>query len=181
MLLKYVSCPFNYRRGFIIWFPTHLPPNGYKQQLEWSEEVCVCCFFLAAGSSCECFSIALDSRFLKGLSGGSGVIVLGQVNWPRLAARLSKIGVVLYNASSASAAGRFACVKHREASWIRERSAFSAADLWRRKNWKEWLLCPHKDKQLVKKSTTDSLFCLSRSWGRRNEPNTAEKERTVTL
>lgn len=65
---------------------------------------------LAVNSSCECFSIALDSNFLKGLSGGSGVIVLGQVNWPRLAAKLSKIGVVLYNASNASAADRFACV-----------------------------------------------------------------------
>lgn len=69
------------------------------------------CVFLSMGlavnSSCECFSIALDSRFLKGLSGGSGVIVLGQVNWPRLAARLSKIGVVLYDASNASAAGHF--------------------------------------------------------------------------
>lgn len=30
------------------------------------------------------------AAFLKGLSGGSGVIVLGQVNWPRLAAKLSK-------------------------------------------------------------------------------------------
>lgn len=72
----------------------------------------MCVFFLWTWQSisfCECFSIALDSRFLKGLSGGSGVIVLGQVNWPRLAARLSKIVIVLYDTSNASAAGHFTC------------------------------------------------------------------------
>jgi len=63
---------------------------------------------LAVNFSCECFSIALDSRFLKSLSGGSGVIVLGQVNWPRPAAKLSKIGVVLYN--SLNAVGSFTCI-----------------------------------------------------------------------
>lgn len=94
MRLKYVSCSFNKGQGIIIWFPTHLLSNGYKQQLEWSEWMCVFFMDSAVNSSCECFSIALDSRFLKGLSGGSGVIVLGQVNWPQLAAKLSKISVV---------------------------------------------------------------------------------------
>lgn len=51
---------------------------------------CVCLHDLAVNSSGESFSIALDSSFLKGLSGGSGLIVLGQANWPPLAATLSE-------------------------------------------------------------------------------------------
>lgn len=113
MRLKYVSCSFNKGQGIIIWFPTHLLSNGYKQQLEWNEWVCVFFMDSAVNSSCECFSIALDSRFLKGLSGGSGVIVLGQVNWPQLAAKLSKIGVVLYNSFNASAVGHFTCLQSK--------------------------------------------------------------------
>lgn len=62
---------------------------------------------LADGSSCECFSIALDSRFLKGLSGASPVIVLGKANRPRQASKLSRIGVVFYKLLSASASGRW--------------------------------------------------------------------------
>lgn len=53
---------------------------------------------LAVSPSSECFTIALDSKFLKGLS---GVIVLGQVNRPRLEATLSKRGVAPYDVSDA--------------------------------------------------------------------------------
>lgn len=39
--------------------------------------------------------------------------MLGQANWPRLAAKLSKIGVVLYDSFSASAVGRFTCLQSK--------------------------------------------------------------------
>lgn len=130
ILLKYASCLFNYKQGLVIGFPTHLPPNGYKQQLEWSVCVCVCVLDLAVNSSCECFSLALDSSFLKGLSGRSGLIVLGQANWPRLAARLSETACCPMD--FASAVGHFTrklCILDQQACW-------TAVDLRREKIWK---------------------------------------------
>lgn len=87
----------------------------------------VCVRDLAVNSSCESFPIALDSSFLKGLSGGSGLIVLGQANWPPLAATLS-YGVLL---DGWRAERRFTCtltVWHRRACW-------TAVDLRREKIW----------------------------------------------
>ena len=79
--------------------------------------VCVCvCVDLAVSSSCECFSLALGSSFLKGLSGGSGVIVLGQVNWPRLAATLSETTCCAMD----GAVGRSTCnlcISDQQAGW----------------------------------------------------------------
>lgn len=97
--------------------------------------------------------------------------MLGQVNWPRLAAKLSKIGVVLYDVLNSSAAGPFyVCLKTNISKHFGPNSkteTHSVLSIYGtrkivRSGSSERTPCPYKEK-----STKASLFCLNASCGRK--------------